>query len=58
MGGKRGDGSGDSKGGGWTMALPDFWLTPCLESPVFLFYFPFKFIWLAYRADNFRPAIF
>jgi len=42
----------DSKGGpGWTM-LPRF-----LVASQFL-NFPFKFIWLTYTADNFRPAIF
>ena len=26
--------------------------------PSFFLNFPFKFVWLAYTVDNFRPAIF
>jgi len=50
--------SGDSTWGpGWAMAYPDFWLAPCL-APQFFLNFLFKFVWLTYTVDNFRPAIF
>ena len=50
--------NGDSKGGpGWAMAPPDFCLPPAWP-PQFFRNFPFKFIWLTYTVDNFRPAIF
>jgi len=58
MGGERGDGSGDSKGGWVDHGLKRFWVDPLFGIPSFFFNFPFKFIWLAYRADNFRPAKF
>jgi len=51
-------GSGDSKGGpGWAMATPDFCLAPCLALSFFFHNFPFKFVWLTYTVENFRPAI-
>jgi len=50
--------SGDSKGGpGWSMPPPDFCLAPCLPPQVFFHNFPFKFVWLTYKVENFRSAI-
>ena len=49
--------SGDSMGGLGGPWPPRFLLGPCLVLPVF-FNFPFKFIWLTYTVDDFRPAIF
>ena len=50
--------SGDSKGGpGGAMATPDFWLAPCLATPVFfLIYCSSSFGWhrsYTYTVDNF-----
>ena len=46
--------SGDSKrGAGWAMA-PHIFACP----PQFFHNFLFKFVWLTYTVENFRPTIF
>jgi len=50
--------SGDSKGvPGWAM-VPQIFAWPPAFPPSLLRNFPFKFFWLTYTVDNFRPAIF
>jgi len=42
-------------GGTWS---PRFLLGPLVVPPSFFLNFPFKFVWLTYTVDNFRPEIF
>jgi len=46
------------RGPRWAMAPPDFCLASCLPPPSFFHDFPFKFVWLTYTVENFRPVIF
>ena len=49
--------SGDTTGAWVGHGPPDFWLAP-VWPPQFFLNFLFKFVWLTYTIDNFRPAIF
>jgi len=49
---------GSMGGPGWALAGPGFCLAPCLPPPQFFLNVSFKFVWLTYTIDKFRPAIF